>query len=448
LSALNREHGIVSAAGVLIGPEDTRWGALCVLSSKKRQFSVDDVNFLQAVANVLSGAIARARAEEDVRLPRARLSGILDNADDAIISVDQTQKITMFNHGAEKIFGYTAQEVMGQPLGMLMPARFMQVHQEHVGGFGAKAVVARRMGERSEIFGRRKDGTEFPAEASISKIEAPGAMIFTAILRDITERKRAEAVLEARVAERTAELRTEIAQREAAQEALVRSQKLQGLGELAGGMAHDFNNLLTVITGNLEFLDTQLKDKTSWDLIQRADEAARMGARLIGRLLTFGRQRKLIPEVVNLNEIALGMTEILRRSSASRSCSMPEWLPSSGARASTPARPRLRSSTSPSTRAMPCRRAASLSSRPAMSHCRSQMRPPPSAWSRGFTSSWPSPTPARACRRKSSPAPSSRSSRPRSRARARGWGSPPSMGSPSNRAGMRRSRARWVKAPR
>jgi CheY-like chemotaxis protein len=78
-------------------------------------------------------------------------------------------------------------------------------------------------------------------------------------------------------------------------------------------MAHDFNNLLTVITGNLEFLDQQLKDKASRDLIQHADEAARMGARLIGRLLTFGRQRKLSPEVVNLNEIALGMTEILRR---------------------------------------------------------------------------------------------------------------------------------------
>jgi signal transduction histidine kinase/CheY-like chemotaxis protein len=202
---------------------------------------------------------------------------------------------------------------MGQPLGLLMPVRFKQAHEEHVRGFGKTAVVARRMGERGEIFGRRKDGTEFAAEASISKIEGPDGRICTAMLRDITERKRLEAILEARVAERTAELRTEIAQREVAQEALVRSQKLQGLGELAGGMAHDFNNLLTVITGNLEFLDQQLKDQASRDLIQRADEAARMGARLIGRLLTFGRQRKLNPEVVNLNEIALGMTEILRR---------------------------------------------------------------------------------------------------------------------------------------
>jgi PAS domain S-box-containing protein len=313
LSALNREHGVVSGAGVLIGPEDQRWGALCALSDRRREFTVDDVNFLQAVANVLSSAITRAQDEVDMRLARARLSGILDYADDAIISIDRGQKITMFNHGAEKTFGYTAQEVLGEPLGLLMPVRFKQAHEGHVRGFGETAVVARRMGERSEIFGRRKDGTEFPAEASISKIEAPEGTLSTAILRDITERKQLEAGLEARVAERTAELEKEMAQREAAQEALVRSQKLQGLGELAGGMAHDFNNLLTVITGNLEFLDAQLKDKTSRDLVHRADEAARMGAQLIGRLLTFGRQRKLNPEVVNLNEIALGMTEILRR---------------------------------------------------------------------------------------------------------------------------------------
>jgi two-component system CheB/CheR fusion protein len=313
VSALTREYGAVSGAGVLIGPEDGRWGALCVLSARMRMFTVDDVNFLQSVANVLSGAIARARAEEDVRLARARLSAILDNADDAIISIDQGQRITMFNRGAEKIFGYTAEEIVGKPAGMLMPERFKQAHENHVRGFGGAELAARRMGERSEIFGRRKDGTEFPAEASISKIEAPEGKIFTAILRDVTERKRAEAILETRVQERTAELRSEIAQREATHEALVRSQKLQGLGELAGGMAHDFNNLLTVITGNLEFLGAQLKDKTGRDLVQRADEAARMGARLIARLLTFGRQGKLNPEVVNLNEIALGMTEILRR---------------------------------------------------------------------------------------------------------------------------------------
>jgi signal transduction histidine kinase/CheY-like chemotaxis protein len=118
--------------------------------------------------------------------------------------------------------------------------------------------------------------------------------------------------LERRVAERTAELTAEMSRREATHEALVRSQKLQGLGELAAGMAHDFNNLLTVIIGNLELLDAQLENEAARKLISHADEAAQMGARLIGRLLTFGRQRKLRPQIVNLNEVALGMMEILR----------------------------------------------------------------------------------------------------------------------------------------
>jgi GAF domain-containing protein len=105
LSALNREHGVVTVSASSSARRNERWGALCVLSSKRREFAVDDVNFLQAVANVLSGAIARALVEEGMRLARARLSAILDNADDAIISIDPGQKITMFNHGAEKVFG-------------------------------------------------------------------------------------------------------------------------------------------------------------------------------------------------------------------------------------------------------------------------------------------------------------------------------------------------------
>lgn len=150
LSPLNRGHDIKSGAGVLIGPEEKRWGALCVLSTKEHQFTVDDVNFLQAVAFVLVAVIERSRAEETVRLARARLAGIVDNADDAIISVDQRQRITLFNRGAEKIFGYASRQAKGQPLSMLLPARLQQVHESHVRAFGEAATLARRMGERTK----------------------------------------------------------------------------------------------------------------------------------------------------------------------------------------------------------------------------------------------------------------------------------------------------------
>jgi len=134
----------------------------------------------------------QAKAELALRQSEAKFSGILGIAADAIISVDQQQRIIHFNQGAEQIFGYQAKEIIGRHLALLLPARYRAAHDQHIDRFARAPEGARRMGERREIFGLRANGTEFPAEASISKLVAPDGILFTVVLRDITERKRAD----------------------------------------------------------------------------------------------------------------------------------------------------------------------------------------------------------------------------------------------------------------
>ena len=125
-------------------------------------------------------------------LDRVRFDRIVEIAADAIISVDETQRIILFNAGAEEIFGWSREEVLGRPLDVLLPERFRATHGRHLAAFGKGPEVARRMGERREIAGLRRDGREFPAEASISRLDTPTGRVFTVLLRDITDRKRAE----------------------------------------------------------------------------------------------------------------------------------------------------------------------------------------------------------------------------------------------------------------
>jgi two-component system, sensor histidine kinase PdtaS len=140
----------------------------------------------------------RPRSDRDVLDPTNPLARILDLAVDSIVSVDRHQSILLFNQGAQKLFGYSAEEVCGKPLDMLLPASSVGVHRER-----SKTVdSAWKAGNRREILGRRKDGSEFAAEASLSKIDIDGRTVFTVSLQETTRQSLAEDRLRAALREK------------------------------------------------------------------------------------------------------------------------------------------------------------------------------------------------------------------------------------------------------
>jgi PAS domain S-box-containing protein len=137
----------------------------------------------------------RENVQSELHDSQARLAGIVDSAMDAIITVDSEQRVVLFNRAAERMFLCAAESAIGAPLDRFIPGRFRGAHRDHVEDFGKTHVSKRSMGALTPIFGLRSDGAEFPIEASISQLESDGQKLYTVILRDISERIRAETEL-------------------------------------------------------------------------------------------------------------------------------------------------------------------------------------------------------------------------------------------------------------
>ena len=216
---------------------------------------------------------------DELLASRELFAGILAIAADAVVSVDQAQRIILFNQGAERIFQYTAAEALGQPLEILLPAHARPAHGPQVARFGHSPVPARQMGERSTIRGRRKDGTEFPAEASISRIVVGRRTVFTAILRDVTQAREAEeaiGTLNADLHRRATQL--ENANRE--------------LEAFSYSVSHDLRAPLRSISGFSQVLNEDYAgalDAEGRDYLKRIGDASQRMAQLIDDLLELSR---------------------------------------------------------------------------------------------------------------------------------------------------------------
>ena len=141
---------------------------------------------------LVSEITERMQTEQAYQRSEGRLAGILDIAEDAIIVANINRTITLFNQGAVRLFGYDADGVLGHSLDLLLPERFREEHSRHIEAFTHSPETARRMAQRRDVFGLKRDGTEFPAEASISKLTIGEETTFTVIVRDITERRQTE----------------------------------------------------------------------------------------------------------------------------------------------------------------------------------------------------------------------------------------------------------------
>jgi PAS domain S-box-containing protein len=191
------------AVGQIVTHDWQDWIAVALASGADKEFEIQATDRILALnlhplgpagyVNVYGHDVTQLRqAEKSLHASQEWLASIFDTASEAIISTDEQQRILLFNKAAETIFGYRSEEVLGQPLSMLLPDRFREIHSREMHTFGAAPEQAHNMGGLRTVVGRRKDGTEFSLQAGISKTSNEGPMTFTFIGTDMTERQRAE----------------------------------------------------------------------------------------------------------------------------------------------------------------------------------------------------------------------------------------------------------------
>lgn len=185
------EHHIVSSLSVIIEGENEPYGALAAHTTSRRAFERADVLFMQTAANVLASFIERKRVEDALRESETRARAVLDTTVDGIITADEHGTIESFNKAAEDIFGYAAEEVIGENVHVLMPPPYKGEHDEYMRSYletGERKII----GIGREVVGRRKDGSRFPLDLAISEVWLNDRRLFTAVVRDITDRRRLE----------------------------------------------------------------------------------------------------------------------------------------------------------------------------------------------------------------------------------------------------------------
>jgi PAS domain S-box-containing protein len=220
-----------------------------------------------------------AQAYEELRVSQARLAAIIASTMDAIITVDEEQRIVLFNRAAEQIFEYRSQQVLGRPLDILIPEDLRADHRVHMRDFGRTGITSRSIYSPRTLTGLRSSGDRFPIEATISQVDAAGQKLFTVVLRDLSERKRAE-------------------------EELRKAEKLAVAGRMAATVAHEINNPLETVLNALYLIEQAPSlDNNVRELVATAQEELARVTQITKLTLGFYRQEERIQTFVALSDL-------------------------------------------------------------------------------------------------------------------------------------------------
>jgi two-component system sensor kinase FixL len=229
---------------------------------------------------------AQRRAERDLRSSEARGRAIIETAVDAIILIDRRGRIEAFNPAAERLFGYSAHEVMGRNVSMLMPEPYASEHDHYLRRYsmtGERHII----GIGREVTARRRDGTVFPAHLSVAELSIEGEVKFTGIVRDLTERVKLEV-----------KLREE--------SGLVR------LGELAAVLAHEVKNPLAAVSGAIQVLSGRLPTEDDREIVGEVLRRLDALSAMMSDLLLFARPPKPKRSPVQIAELVEGLVAFMR----------------------------------------------------------------------------------------------------------------------------------------
>jgi PAS domain S-box-containing protein len=303
------------AGAPLLSKEGLALGTLCVMDRLPRELPAANKDALLTLARLVEAQLEvrrsaessfvsdmpcliegtvvdiseHKRANEALRDSQERLLGIISSAMDGIITVDNDQKIIVFNRAAEQIFRCPAKDALGQTLDKFIPQRFRESHREHIRSFGQTGVSSRSMYSPGTFMGVRADGDEFPFEATISQVKTASETLYSVILRDISTRKRTE-------------------------DELRQAQKMEAVGHLAGGIAHEFNNYLGIIMGYSDLMEEEQVENESLRLgLTEIKGATQKAASLTRQLLAFSRKQVIEPTVLDLNASVWEAHKLLRR---------------------------------------------------------------------------------------------------------------------------------------